>query len=468
MSVLLKKLNHYSRYTQVDINNIIAYVNTKNNPQPIFPANFNARQQQRYIEKFGEDFVVNNNTLFYNPNNDLNLEVVPPALRQQRLQGLYNNFQQGLGLGINSFYHQVCSHYLGITRAETTTFLKNQGDYQVGHPYVKRVNKPIVVRCSNERWGVDLIDLNFYLFRDDPPTHNNRYRYILLIVDYFSKKVFGRALRNKTAIQIRNAINQICVGNNTYPHIIQADNEFHNPTMNNWANQHHVTLIKTKSFSPNSNGLIERMNQEMWKRVRAGFIRTNSLEWETHLQDYIININNQRHGKTKYAPDRIWVEGYNPPPANQPIIHHIDAPNDHMNNNEIQERIQSRLIRNAEREIQRQNPDMLQVGDHVRVAMSQLEGQVRRRIKDGRFKTISVRYSPEIYTIVAFFQPVINNFNINRRRYTLSDENDDVVMEGVAPKEFYANQLIRVPDNFTPSNVPDRNRANQINRTMNY
>ena len=116
MSVLLKKLNHYSNYTQNDINQIVAYVNTKNNPQPVFPPNLNQRQIQRYIQKFGEDFVVNNNTLFYNPNPNLNLEVVPPELRENRLQAVYNNFQQGLGLGINSFYHQVCSHYIGTTR----------------------------------------------------------------------------------------------------------------------------------------------------------------------------------------------------------------------------------------------------------------------------------------------------------------------------------------------------------------
>lgn len=468
MSVLLKKLNHYSPFTQNDIDNIIAYVNTKENPHPIFPPDFDARQRQKYIQKFGTDFIVRDNTLFYHPNPDLTLEVVPPELREQRLQETYNNFQQGLGLGINAFYHQVCSHYLGITRAQTTAFLKRQGDYQVGHPYVKSVNKPILVKTCNERWAVDIIDLNFYLFRDDPPMHNNMFRYILTIVDYFSKKVFTKALRIKTAIQLRNAINQICVQNNTYPHIIQADNEFHNPTINNWANLHHITMVKTKSYSPNSNGLVERMNQEIWKRIRAGFIRTNSLEWVNHLQDYTININNQKHGKTKYAPNRIWTEGYHPPPRNQPVIHHIENPDDHMNNEEIRERIQARLIRNAELEVQRRNPDVLRVGDNVRIALKELDAQVRRRIKEGRIKTIPVKYSPETYTIIGLFQPVMNNFNINKRRYTLSDLNNNVIMEGVRPKEFYANQLVKVPNNFVPSTIPDRNRANQINRTINY
>lgn len=468
MSVIIKKLNAYSDYTQQDINNIINYVNTKNNVNPVFPLGMNARQRNKFIEKFGQDFVVVNNRLFYRPNPNLSLEVIPPHERTQRLQQIYNNPQLGLSLGINSFYNQVVQHYIGINRRFTTNFLKQQGDYQVGHPYIKKVNRPILSKASNERWGVDMLDLNIYRFNNDPPTHNDGYRYILLVVDYFSKKVFGRALRNKTGATIRDNLENICNQNNTYPHIIQADSEFHSLVIRNWANQHNITLIRTTSYSPTSNGLIERMNQEVWKRLRAGFIRTDSLEWVQHLQDYLTNINNQKHGKTKYTPNQIWTQGYNPPQNNN-IVHHLEPPTDNMPINEVRQRIQERLVSNAEKQIQRENQNAFQIGDSVRLAMREIEGDVRHRIKDKRFKTIAVRYSPEIYTIAGIFNPVMNNFNVNRRSYYLNNPNGQMIMQGIAPKRFYQNQLVKVTNNqIYPSTIPDRQRGNQINRSIPY
>lgn len=123
---------------------------------------------------------------------------------------------------------------------------------------------------------------------------------------------------------------------------------------------------------------------------------------------------------------------------------------------------------NAEKEIRKKNQKVFQVGDNVRIAMKELEGQVRHRIKDKRFKTIPVRFTPEIYTVVALFQPVLNNFNVDRRSYTLNDPQGNLIMEGIRPKKFYGNQLIKVPQNSNPSLIPNRIRSNQINSKINY
>ncbi len=86
MSVILNKLNHYSAYTAQDIEDIKAYVETKNDDEPVFPEGFTNRQKRRFIEKFGNHFIVENNLLYYNPNPSLKLEAVPPELREQILR----------------------------------------------------------------------------------------------------------------------------------------------------------------------------------------------------------------------------------------------------------------------------------------------------------------------------------------------------------------------------------------------
>ena len=44
-----------------------------------------------------------------------------------------------------------------------------------------------------------------------------------------------------------------------------------------------------QSYKPATNGLTERMNRAIRKKIKAGFIRNNSLEWVSKLQT--ININ---------------------------------------------------------------------------------------------------------------------------------------------------------------------------------
>ena len=81
---------------------------------------------------------------------------------------------------MNAFYYLVCSRSLGITREETTHFLQSKGDYQIGRSFFKVVNKQILAKCPNERFGIDVISMA-------GQTQNN-YRFILTVVDYFSKK----------------------------------------------------------------------------------------------------------------------------------------------------------------------------------------------------------------------------------------------------------------------------------------
>ena len=103
----LKRLNNYPEFrTDGDIDDIINFV--ANN---VFPAGLNARQTARYNRKFGagSGFVVrNNNTrLFYNPNPDIDIEVIKPTNRQARIQAVFNDVRRGLGTGLGAFYHQI-------------------------------------------------------------------------------------------------------------------------------------------------------------------------------------------------------------------------------------------------------------------------------------------------------------------------------------------------------------------------
>ena len=63
-----------------------------------------------------------------------------------------------------------------------------------------------------------------------------------------------------------------------------------------------IKNVYTNAYTPTANGLVERMNKEFRKKIRAGFLLHNDIPWSKYMDDYAENINNQRSSTTKYTP----------------------------------------------------------------------------------------------------------------------------------------------------------------------
>ena len=93
-----------------------------------------------------------------------------------------------------------------------------------------KMNKPILSKNVSERWGIDCI--NMTSFANNNRGQQNGYKFILTVVDYFSRFVWARKMKSQTSINMTKALKSIVQETNTYPKIIQADNgaEFMNET----------------------------------------------------------------------------------------------------------------------------------------------------------------------------------------------------------------------------------------------
>lgn len=466
----LKRLNHYPEFsTDNSIADIITFINTGG-----VPAGLNAQQTARYVQRFGpgSGFVVvpNPNRLFYNPNANINVEVVKPTDRQARIQVVYNDIQRGLGTGLNAFYHQVAMSYLNITKRLTDEFLRRQGDYLVARTPRKLVNKPILTRVPNERWGVDLIDMRAY-----PAVGNQNRRYIFTAVDFFSGKVFARSITNKRNSvanpTLSNAINDICVNEaNTFPHIIQGDGEFSAGAFRDWCNANNVELIRTTSYTPTSNGKIERVNREVRKKIKAGFIRNNDnqFRWNQQLNDYIRNINNQQSSITHFTPNQLWSQGYNPHPPGYPQIPGPVLLDDNMNANLRQQHQDRNINIQAQKAVAMGRPPrVFQLGDLVRVNVALYSNLTRKAKKENiGWNRMAVHFTPQIVTVSRVYRYPPNASK--RDEYELTNLAGEVLRLGAAPRRFFGNELIAVPANHVPTNVAPMtiHRADQINRLV--
>jgi len=353
----------------------------------------------------------------------LNLIVANPEKKEEILQDMYDDFKVGVGVGFQSFYDKVRMKYLNITRDEVKKFLKNQTYYQLTKGVIKTTNKPIVVSYPNERWSADLIDMNQYT------GENKNNRYILTIIDNFSKYVFATPLKNKEAATIAEGFEKIVTeqADNTYPSSIQTDNgaEFEGEFIQ-WCRNNNILIKKSLSYSPTSNSLIENFNNILRKMIREGFVRTNSFNWVDYLQDYLTNRNNSKHSLIKYPPAMVW----------KPLRERIY-------NDDVVDEVKYNIKESARRKMQLNRVEMFEVGDKVRVLLSSLFSKIRKLLKSNLQKLVPVKYSPNIYTIEKVKIPRGEKRKLMKERYILQ-MNGATILNKDKPQLFYGSELQKV------------------------
>jgi hypothetical protein len=173
--------------------------------------------------------------------------------------------------------------------------------------------------------------------------------------------------------------------------------------------ENNIQVIKTLSYSPESNGVVEGRNKLVRNVLREIMIRMNSRRWTTHLQTTANLLNTQTNGTTKRTPNSIWKEG-----------HELQGEQDQ----DVIRRHERRII-NA---VKNNGTVEFKVNDFVRVKMGTLHSSVRKLLKSGDRKNVVVNYSPTVYkitNILAKDKPdrrVGNSVIENEKlRYTLSN-----------------------------------------------
>jgi hypothetical protein len=385
---LYLRLNNYG-FSDASLAEVMDYLRTK-----VVPASMDTNaKKRRFIQKW------------YTP---LNLTVVPDDKRNDVLKSIYEDIKQGPGQGISLFYKRVRDSYLNIRRSDVSAFLKNQKVYQITKSQNHTTNKPIMSSSPNERYGIDCINMVSYASANGGVDRGTKF--ILTIVDYFSRKMWLRPLISQTAVNVRNALINLVQETKTYPRIIQADNgsEFKRET-SEWMRDNNITYIKTLSYSPESNGLVEGTNKKVRKVLRKIMIRTNSRNWTRNLQNTANLLNSQVNGTTKRTPDSVWKQG-----------HELQAEQD-----QDVIRLHERRIINA---VKNNDTTEYKIGDFVRVKMGALYSSVRKLIKSGDKKNIVVNYSPTVYKITNILRKDkpdrrVGNTTIEfeKLRYTLSN-----------------------------------------------
>ena len=145
----------------------------------------------------------------------------------------------------------------------------------------------------------DLIDYKKYMW------HNRPYRYVLVVVDAFSRYAWTRPLATKTAEESAKALESIFDEMDYKPRFFASDqgNEFsiQNKFLYDILVKKNKLVVYTLSGKTKSS-IVERWNRTFKTRIQRYFTHNKTKKWIKHLQQFTKNINNSVNRSLGFAP----------------------------------------------------------------------------------------------------------------------------------------------------------------------
>ena len=157
-------------------------------------------------------------------------------------------------------------------------------------------------------WSLDILDLKDY------GLENNRgYRYVLVIIDNFSKFGWTVPLKNKNAQTIKDSFENILINSKRKPNLIKSDRgkEFYNNIFQDFLNKNNIKLYSRNS----SYGAVfaERFNRTIRDLLKKIVFERGDAKWIDVLSTITKQYNNRIHSSTKLSPIQASLkknEGY--------------------------------------------------------------------------------------------------------------------------------------------------------------
>lgn len=181
--------------------------------------------------------------------------------------------------GINRTNDSIKRRYANIPREVVKLFISLCETCQKKASVPKKglVVKPIMSKEFNSRCQVDLIDMQ--------SCADGNYRFIMVYQDHLTKFVQLRALRSKEAVEVADAVSSIFAIFGA-PSIFHTDNgrEFANKVIGELCAKWPATkIVHGKPRHSQSQGSVERANQDVEKMLASCLSENNSSEWTQFL-----------------------------------------------------------------------------------------------------------------------------------------------------------------------------------------
>ena len=163
----------------------------------------------------------------------------------------------------------------------------------VRHKFTRR---NVLINEIDDVRSCDLVEMQEWNYQ------NKGFRYMLNVIDVFSKYAWSIPLKDKKGLTVVLAFKQITKQSGRMPKHIWVDKgkEFYNKNMDEWLQEHKINRYST--YGEHKSAVVERFNRTlkeiMWKRFTA----ENTRKWIDMLDQLLHGYNNRIHSTIGMTP----------------------------------------------------------------------------------------------------------------------------------------------------------------------
>ena len=232
-------------------------------------------------------------------------------------------------------------HAANTGKNQTVEWLRRQRTYTLHKPARFRYStRPYKVAGIDQQWQADLVEMIPY------EEVNDGYRYMLTVIDLFSRYAWAKPIKNKTGKEVMRAFREIFDTGRVCMRLQTDDGrEFTNRYVQHLLNLRNIRFFTVKSQFKAA--VCERFNRTLKTRMWRYFTRKGTYRWIDELPQLMESYNASVHRSIGMAPSAV----------NEDVEHDLWLK---------QERMGPQKVTN------REPASIFQVGDEVRLSKAKL------------------------------------------------------------------------------------------------
>ena len=191
----------------------------------------------------------------------------------------------------------IKKHYKNVLSINSIRdFLAKSRAYTIHYEYKPVIHNPYYIRRLRQMIQIDLTEVSKI------SEFNSGYRFILVAIDCFSRKVWVRLLKNKSADEVLSNLQSILKETGKVESIsCDRGNEFVNKKMKKFLSDNQILLKHpfTSFHSPH----VERVQLTLQNLIYKHITRTMNFKYIDKLQDIVKTYNGRKHRMTQLSPN---------------------------------------------------------------------------------------------------------------------------------------------------------------------